>query len=76
MRQTSHCVLCVTSTIQVAVRAVPYHKDFVKALKKDASVTTDQLYSDMRASLGPLRATIDELNRFYTAKGQHSEDKV
>ena len=63
-------------TLQVAVRAVPYHKDFVKALKKDASVTNDQLYSDMRASLGPLRATIDEVNRFYTAKGQHSEDTV
>ena len=48
----------------------------MSALKKNASVTTDQLYSDMRASLGPLRATIDELNRFYSAKGQHSEDTV
>lgn len=62
--------------VQVAVRAVPYHKDFVLALKKDASVTDDQLYSDMQASLAPLRATINEVNRFYTAKGQHSEDTV
>lgn len=62
--------------LQVAVRAVPYHKDFVLALKKDTSVTNDQLYSDIRAALAPLRATIDEVSRFYSVKGQHSEDTV
>ena len=62
--------------LQIAVRAVPYHKDFVLALKKDPNVSNETLYGDMRASLAPLRATIDEINRFYTVKGQHSEDTV
>ena len=53
---------------------MPYHKDFVVALKKDPSVSNERLYGDMQASLATLRATIDEINRFYTAKGQHSED--
>lgn len=55
---------------------MPYHKDFVAALKKDPGVTNQQLYGDMQACLTPLRATIDEVNRFYSAKGQHSEDTV
>ena len=46
------------------------------ALKKDATVTNERLYSDMQASLSPLRGTINELNRFYTLRGQHSEDTV
>ena len=46
------------------------------ALKKDASVSTERLYSDMRAALSPLRDTINELNRFYSLRGQHSEDTV
>ena len=58
------------------MHAVPYHKDFVVALKRDTSVTNEQLYSDMQASLDPLRNTINELNRFYTLRGQHSEDTV
>lgn len=62
--------------LQVAVHAVPYHKDFVLALKKDPSVTNEQLYEDMRAALEPLKASISEINRFYTIKGQHSEDTV
>ena len=61
---------------QVAVRAVPYHKDFVTALKKDASVSSETLYGDMQAALTPLRETINELNRFYTLRGQHSDDTV
>ena len=46
------------------------------ALKKDASVSSETLYSDMQAALTPLRETINELNRFYTLRGQHSEDTV
>lgn len=59
--------------LQVAVRAVPYHKDFIVALKKDPSVSDDQLYEDMRTSLTALKSNIDEINRFYTEKGQHSD---
>ncbi|CAI8026676.1 Glycolipid transfer protein [Geodia barretti] len=66
----------VKGIFSVAVRAVPYHKDFVTALKKDASVSSETLYSDMQAALTPLRETINELNRFYTLRGQHSDDTV
>ena len=55
---------------------MPYHKDFVTALKKDASVSSETLYGDMQAALTPLRETINELNRFYTLRGQHSDDTV
>ena len=58
------------------MRAVPYRKDFIVALKKDPSVTNDQLYEDMRTALQELKSNIDEINRFYTEKGQHSEDTV
>ena len=69
-------VFFASLSLQVAVHAVPYHKDFVLALKKDPSVTNEQLYEDMRAALAPLKANISEINRFYTVKGQHSEDTV
>ena len=61
---------------QLAVRAVPYRKDFIAALKKDPSVPDEQLYEDMRSSLGTLKTNVDEINRFYTEKKQHSEDTV
>lgn len=67
----------VRGIFNLAVRAVPYHKDFVAALKKDRSGVTDEmLYKDMQDSLSPLRGTINELNRFYTLRGQHSESTV
>lgn len=58
------------------MRAVPYHKDFIVALKKDPSVTNEQVYEDMRAAIGSLKTNIDEINRFYTEKGQHSDQTV
>lgn len=54
--------------------AVPYRKDFIAALKKDPSLTDEQLYEDMRVALTALKTNIDEVNRFYTEKGQHSEN--
>ena len=62
--------------LKVAVHAVPYHKDFVQALKKNPGVTNDCLYEDIRAALAPLKACITEINRFYTIKRQHSESTV
>ncbi len=64
------------SFYQLAVRAVPYHKDFIAALKKDPSVSDEQLYEDMRASQISLKSNLDEINRFYTEKGQHSDQVV
>lgn len=58
------------------MRAVPYRKDFIAALKKDPAVTDEQLYADIKLSLSALKTNIDEINRFYTVKGQHSDDTV
>lgn len=62
--------------LQLAVRAVPYHKDFIAALKMDPSVSDEQLYEDMRTSQAGLKNNIDQINRFYTEKGQHSDQVV
>ena len=73
------CALSVCEcgvSVQLAVRVVPYRKDFLLALKKDSSVTDEQLYADMRVSIAALKTNIDEINRFYTAKGQHSDSTV
>lgn len=58
------------------MRAVPYRKDFIVALKKDPVTTDEQLYEDMKESLAALKTNIDEINRFYTEKGQHSDGTV
>ncbi|KAL5477835.1 hypothetical protein EMCRGX_G024683 [Ephydatia muelleri] len=66
----------VKGIFAVAVRAVPYYQDFMVALKKDPSTSDSQVLEDMRTSITLLKANIDEINRFYTQKGQHSEDTV
>eukprot|EP00731_Ephydatia_muelleri_P023283 Em0015g866a len=66
----------VKGIFAVAVRAVPYYQDFIVALKKDPSTSDSQVLEDMRTSITLLKANIDEINRFYTQKGQHSEDTV
>ena len=58
------------------MRAVPYRKDFLASLKKDPAVSDDRLYEDMRAALASGKTNIEEINRFFTEKGQHSEDVV
>ena len=62
--------------IQVAVRAVPYRKDFIEALKKDPSTTEEQVVEDTRSSIAKLKTNIDEINRFYTVNGLQSDVKV
>lgn len=58
------------------MRAVPYRKDFILALKKDPAVSDEQLYEDMKVALTTLKTNIEEINRFYSEKGQHSEGTV
>lgn len=58
------------------MHAVPYRKDFLAALKKDPAVSDEQLYEDTRTALAALKTNIDEINRFYTVKDQHSENTV
>lgn len=66
----------VKGIFAVAVRAVPYYQDFMVALKKDPGISDAQVLNDMRTSVTALKTNIDEINRFYTKKGQHSEDTV
>lgn len=58
------------------MHAVPYKKDFIIALKKNPAVSDEELYEDMRTALAALKTNIDEVNRFYTDKGQHSDSTV
>ena len=58
------------------MRAVPYRKDFLASLKKDPSVSDDQLYEDMRIAMTAGKSQIEEINRFLTEKGQHSDAVV
>ena len=62
--------------VQVAVRAVPYRKDFIEALKGDPSITEEQVMEDTKSSIAKLKTNIDEINRFYTEKGLQSDSKV
>ena len=47
---------------QLAVRTVPYRKDFVESLKKDPSVTEEQVVEDTKASIAKMKTNIDEIN--------------
>lgn len=58
------------------MRAVPYRKNFLASLKKDPSVSDDQLYEDMRTAMAAGKTNIEEINRFFTEKGQHSDAVV
>jgi len=58
------------------VRAVPYREDFLTSLKKDPTVSDDRLYEDMRATLTTGKTHIEEINHFFTEKGQHSDEVV
>jgi len=55
---------------------VPYRKDFMVALKRDPSASEETVCDDMRTSLVALKSNIDEINRFYTEKGQDSDATV
>jgi len=65
-----------TSHFQLAVRAVPYHKDLINGLKKDPSVSNEKVIADAQDFIASLKSCIDEINHFYTVRGQHSEDTV
>ena len=63
-------------TTQLAVRAVPYRKDFVESLKKDPSATEEQVVEDTKESIAKMKTNIDEINQFYVEKGLDSKAVV
>ena len=46
-------------------------KEVMKALKKDPSLSDEDLMEHMKATMTAMKTNIDEINRFYTLKGQH-----
>ena len=58
------------------MRAVPYRKDFVESLKKDPSITEEQVVEDTKAFIAKMKTNIDEINRFYTENALQSGAKV
>ena len=58
------------------MKAVPYHKDLINGLKKDQSVSNEQVIADAQDFIVSLKSVIDEINHFYTVRGQHSEATV
>jgi pleckstrin family protein A (phosphoinositide binding specific) protein 8 len=66
----------VQGIFSLALRAVPYRKDFIKALKGDAEVEEETVLSEMREHVTVLAANIEVLCKFYTDKGQDSDKTV
>ena len=63
-------------SMQLALRAVPYRKDFIKALKRDAEVGEETILSEMREHVSLLAANLDVICKFYIDKGQDSDKTV
>lgn len=56
------------------MKAVPYRKDFMKALGPDC--TEEVVLAEMKESVELMGKNIDTLNEFYTTTGQDSSQKV
>lgn len=64
----------VQGIFSLAMKAVPYRKDFVKALGPDC--TEDVVLSEMKETVDVMAANIDTLNNFYIETKQDSSQKV
>jgi len=56
------------------MKAVPYRKDFMKALGPDC--TEDVVISEMQETVDLMKTNIENLNQFYKETGQDSSQKV
>ena len=61
--------------LQVLVRMVPSREKIGTSLKKDSSLSNEELLEDMKEALVVARTNTAEINRFYTLRGQHSMEK-
>jgi len=64
----------VRKIFSMAMMAVPYRKDFIIALGKDA--TEEEILKDMQESLDLMSANLDTIHGFYLKTGQENTDKV
>ena len=60
--------------MQLAMKAVPYKKDFMKALGPDT--TEEVILGEMKETVDLMASNMDELNKFYAETGQDSSQKV
>lgn len=56
------------------MKAVPYRKDFMKALGPDT--TEDVILEEMKVTVTDMASNLDQLNAFYLETGQDSSQKV
>ena len=56
------------------MKAVPYRKDFMKALGPET--TEDVVLAEMKETVTTMAANIDNLNAFYSETKQDSSQKV
>ncbi|XP_062522034.1 glycolipid transfer protein-like [Corticium candelabrum] len=66
----------VRGVFALAVRAVPYRKDFIKALQHGTDVGEEAVLFEMREHMSVLSANVEVLSKFYIDKGQDSDKTV
>jgi len=64
----------VQGIFSLAMKAVPYRKDFMKALGPDT--TEDVILEEMKVTVTDMATNMDQLNAFYLETGQDSSQKV
>ncbi|XP_066913847.1 glycolipid transfer protein-like [Clytia hemisphaerica] len=64
----------VQGIFSLAMKAVPYRKDFMKSLGPDT--TEDVVLAEMKETVTTMAANIDQLNQFYLDTKQDSSQKV
>jgi len=64
----------VQKIFSLAMKAVPYRKDFMKALGPEA--TEEEILKDIKEVVDEMTLNIDNINNFYQETGQDSDAKV
>lgn len=54
---------------------VPTREKMAASLKKDPSLSDEELLEHMKQAMEVARTNTSEINRFYTIRGQHSTEK-
>ena len=62
--------------LQLLMKAIPYRSEFISKLKKDPTLTDEQLYQHMRDSIAVSKTNTDELCRFCSERGLDSQEQV
>ena len=60
---------------KVLIRMVPSKDELAASLKKDPLLSDQELIEHMKEAMVRAKTNIDEINRFYSIRGQHSDQK-